>query len=328
MAGSLLWAPGLRITNATTGVPLSGAQLFTYVTGTTTDKATFADKALSIANTNPLISNSAGFWENTAGARVDIWGSGSFKFVAKDSAGVELFTNDPVDDVITTVSSSGANAKSSVRAATTANITLSGAQTIDGVSVVASDRVLVKDQTSGAENGIYDASASAWARSGDLDEDADALGFWVAVREGTLNGKLEFALTTDGTIVVGTTSMTIEQLSDPTTEIDTAKKSHRGVTTKSIAYELVADDAGKAVELTGSTTRAFTLTVGTFTTNEYGICRQVGTGNLTFTAGTSTTLRLSSAFNATVAARGQFSIITWEKISSTEILMGGDLNPA
>jgi len=46
--------------------------------------------------------------------------------------------------------------KAPVRVGTTANITLSAAQTIDGVAVVADDRVLVKDQTDGTENGIYD----------------------------------------------------------------------------------------------------------------------------------------------------------------------------
>jgi hypothetical protein len=61
----------------------------------------------------------------------------------------------------------GLDVKASVLVATTANITLSGAQTIDGVSVVAGDRVLVKDQTTQADNGIYVAATGAWARSAD-----------------------------------------------------------------------------------------------------------------------------------------------------------------
>lgn len=69
--------------------------------------------------------------------------------------------------------------KAPVRVATTANITLSGEQTIDGIAVVANDRVLVKDQTDAKENGIYIASASAWARSADFDGSRD-------VTEGTL----------------------------------------------------------------------------------------------------------------------------------------------
>jgi len=63
----------------------------------------------------------------------------------------------------------GLDVKASVKAATTANITLSGAQTIDGVSIVAGDRVLVKNQTASQNNGIYVAASGAWARSSDAD---------------------------------------------------------------------------------------------------------------------------------------------------------------
>src|SRR5574343_963665 len=55
----------------------------------------------------------------------------------------------------------------SCRAATTANITLSGTQTIDGVSVIAGDRVLVKNQSTASANGIYVVAAGAWSRSSD-----------------------------------------------------------------------------------------------------------------------------------------------------------------
>jgi hypothetical protein len=74
----------------------------------------------------------------------------------------------------------GISWKQPVNAATTANITLSGAQTIDTVSVVAGDRVLVKNQTAPAENGIYIAAAGAWSRSPDAniwDELVSALVF-------------------------------------------------------------------------------------------------------------------------------------------------------
>jgi hypothetical protein len=74
----------------------------------------------------------------------------------------------------------GISWKQPVNAATTANITLSGAQTIDTVSIVAGDRVLVKNQTASAENGIYVAAAGAWSRSPDAnlwDELVSALVF-------------------------------------------------------------------------------------------------------------------------------------------------------
>jgi hypothetical protein len=74
--------------------------------------------------------------------------------------------------------------KQPVNAATTANITLSGAQTIDAVSVVAGDRVLVKDQTAQADNGIYVAAAGAWSRSPDADTYDEMISALVFVESG------------------------------------------------------------------------------------------------------------------------------------------------
>jgi hypothetical protein len=74
--------------------------------------------------------------------------------------------------------------KQPVNAATTANITLSGAQTIDAVSVVAGDRVLVKDQTNQADNGIYVAAAGAWSRSPDADTYDEMISALVFVESG------------------------------------------------------------------------------------------------------------------------------------------------
>lgn len=63
--------------------------------------------------------------------------------------------------------------KDSVRAATDGPVILSGAQTIDGVNVRVGDRVLVKDQSDGRENGIYVVMDEEWRRSSDADEDAE-----------------------------------------------------------------------------------------------------------------------------------------------------------
>lgn len=76
------------------------------------------------------------------------------------------------------------------RVATTGNITLSGLQTIDGVSVVADDRVLVKDQTTASANGIYVASNGVWARAKDFNGERDIVsGSKVFVRSGTTSGQ-------------------------------------------------------------------------------------------------------------------------------------------
>lgn len=97
--------------------------------------------------------------------------------------------------------------KESVRAATTANITLSGVQTIDGVAVVVGDRVLVKDMTTGSSNGIYIAASGAWTRAPDFDANGELVGATVFVSEGTTNNNTTWNMTTDAPIVIGTTDL-------------------------------------------------------------------------------------------------------------------------
>jgi hypothetical protein len=101
--------------------------------------------------------------------------------------------------------------KEPVRAASTANLTLSGTQTVDGVALIAGDRVLVKDQSTGSQNGLYVVAAGAWSRAADLDADAEALLATVLVSEGTTLGNTQWTLTTDGPITVGTTALTWTQ---------------------------------------------------------------------------------------------------------------------
>lgn len=101
----------------------------------------------------------------------------------------------------------GLSWKQAVRAATTADITLSGAQTIDGVSIVAGDRVLVKNQTSSPENGIYVAAAGAWARSSDMDTASEFSGATVFVQEGSTQADTGWTQTSEVT-TVGTDPVT------------------------------------------------------------------------------------------------------------------------
>lgn len=104
---------------------------------------------------------------------------------------------------------SGLDWKESVRVATTAAITLANEQTIDGVSVVAGDRVLVKNQAAGAANGIYTCvDGGAWTRTPDADDDAEVTsGMATFVSEGTANADTAWVLTTNDPIVVGTTAL-------------------------------------------------------------------------------------------------------------------------
>lgn len=104
--------------------------------------------------------------------------------------------------------SQGLDPKASVRVATTANITLSGTQTIDGVSVIANDRVLVKNQSTGADNGIYVCAAGSWSRATDADTSAKVTaGMYCFVSEGTVNADLAYLLTTNDPITLGSTAL-------------------------------------------------------------------------------------------------------------------------
>lgn len=88
--------------------------------------------------------------------------------------------------------------KEPVRLATTANITLSGLQTIDGVLLVAGDRVLVKDQANATQNGIYTASEGTWRRAPDAASSRVLVaGMKVAVQAGTSHGGEIWSLTTN-----------------------------------------------------------------------------------------------------------------------------------
>ncbi|WP_232478173.1 phage tail protein [Pseudomonas alkylphenolica] len=127
---------------------------------------------------------------------------------------VVLATREYVDTAIV-AAMNRQDAKASVRVATTANIGLNGLQTVDGVVLVAGDRVLVKSQSIGSQNGIYVVATGAWARSADNDENADVTaGMIVPVESGTQNSDTIWQLITDAPIVVGITALVFRNITD------------------------------------------------------------------------------------------------------------------
>ncbi len=116
-------------------------------------------------------------------------------------------TKQYVDNAIT-----GLDFKNSVRIASTGNLTLSGLQTIDGITTFAGDRILVKDQTTPSQNGIYVISSGAWVRSIDADANVEVTsGLYTYVEQGTINGGSGWVLTTIDPITVGTTFLSFTQ---------------------------------------------------------------------------------------------------------------------
>jgi phage-related tail fiber protein len=99
--------------------------------------------------------------------------------------------------------------KHSVLAATTANIALTGLQTVDGVVLAAGARVLVKNQTTAKDNGLYlVVSGGAWTRCTDADTSEKVTpGMLVLVERGTVNGDSAWQLVTDATISLGVSAL-------------------------------------------------------------------------------------------------------------------------
>lgn len=102
-------------------------------------------------------------------------------------------------------------------ASTGADIALSGLQTIDGVALVAGDRVLLKDQADPTNNGIWTVASASWSRSSDLQAGLSTLrGTKIFVTDGIANKRVEFDLTSSDGAIVGTNSLTFSAASSGT----------------------------------------------------------------------------------------------------------------
>ena len=116
--------------------------------------------------------------------------------------------NDVVNKTYLEFFAAGISWKQPVACGTTANITLSGLQTLDGVTVVAGDRVLVKNQSTSSQNGIYLASATAWSRAPDADTWDELISAICFVESGsTLAGSAWYCTIQPGG-TIGTTAIT------------------------------------------------------------------------------------------------------------------------
>ena len=109
----------------------------------------------------------------------------------------------------------GLDIKDSCVVVSTSNITLSGTQTIDGVSLSANDRVLVGGQSTASQNGIYKVvSGGSWTRADDMAAGADAAGAFTFIEQGTTNAENGWVCTSDkGSAVVASDNLTFAQFS-------------------------------------------------------------------------------------------------------------------
>lgn len=174
-----------------------------------------------------------------------------------------------------------------VRAASTANVTLAtaveNADVLDGITLATGDRILLKNQTAGAENGIYVVAATGTpARAADFDTAADMReGLLIRVRSGTVNANTVWQHTTTGTITVGTTALTF------------AAVGAGSGTVTSVALAAPADFtvSGSPVTTTGALTLAWANEGGFFTSTNLPL-----TGRVTVTAGNATLVGTNTLF--------------------------------
>jgi flagellar hook-length control protein FliK/uncharacterized membrane protein YccF (DUF307 family) len=168
--------------------------------------------------------------------------SGATVTVATPSADAEAATKAYVDSV-----AAGLDPKESCFVATTAAITLSGTQTIDGQSVTVGKRVLVKNQVSSVDNGIYICAAGSWSRSTDFATGSAEAGAYSYIEAGTDNGQLKFVCTSQaGSDVVGTNNITFGIYSGPdsTTAGDGLQKTGDAISVKLDGSTIAASASG------------------------------------------------------------------------------------
>jgi phage-related tail fiber protein len=158
----------------------------------------------------PLLSQGSG---RTQVVRMNFIVNNSGNITLKIDPAVVLATREYVD-LRLLEELSKLDSKQSVRAATTANIALTGLQTIDTVALVAGDRVLVKNQAVAKDNGLYIAAAGVWSRALDADSSAEVTSaLVVSVEQGATLADTRWQLVTDGVIVLGTTALTFQDVS-------------------------------------------------------------------------------------------------------------------
>ena len=218
---------------------------FGYLNGVTSAIQTQIDTKLTASNNLSDITTAStartnlglGDMATQSASSVAITG-GSVTGMGSPSAGSDVATKTYVDNLV-----AGLKTRIITRVATTANVDLTAdlqnGDTIDGITLVTGDKVLVKNQSSASANGIYDVVASGTAtRNTDYDTIAELAGQIVVVQEGTTNGDTIYLCTTDTDATLGSSDITF-------TIIEPAN-------TGTVTSVAVADSGSSEFTITGS----------------------------------------------------------------------------
>ena len=205
--------------------------------------------------------------------------------------------NDIVNKQYVDYYAAGLSWKAPALTGTSTNITLSGLQTINGVTVVAGDTVLVKNQTNSAENGIYVASAGAWTYSIGGDTWSEYVGAIIFITNGSLNGTAWFCTAQPGG-TLGVTAMVWSNFS-----VASSYTAGTGLTLTGTQFSITNTAVTPAAY--GSATQ-----VGTFTVNQQGQLTLAGNTTVTPAVGSITGLGtgVATALAVNTGAAGAFVV--------------------
>lgn len=308
----------------------------------TTDLGTFTGSTITDSSTVKTALQELETEVETKAASADVvLRDGTQAFTADQSMGGNKLTNVAAPTADTDVANKayvdaikqGLDVKDSVRAASTANVSLTGGATLsmDGVSLANGDRVLLKDQSTPSQNGIYTVSGigTAYTLSRATDADADAevtAGMFTFVTEGSTQADTGWVLTTDDPITVDTTALSFSQFSGAGQVVAGDGLAKTGntlsVNVDGEGIEISADNL--TIELDGSTLSksASGLRVAAQTANRALISD--GSGNLSASAVTSTELGQLSGITENVQTGLDSKL---ENVSEdTTPQLGGDLD--
>ena len=215
--------------------------------------------------------------------------------------------NDAATKAYVDARSAGLDPKASVRVATTENVALTGTPSIDGVAIVAGNRVLVKNQTTATQNGIYVVAAGAWARSADFDEDQEVTaGVFFFVEEGVTNGDAGFVLTTNNQVTVGVSELTFTQFSGTGQIVAGAGLQKTG----NELNVLVAASGG--IEIVADSLQLNSGLAGAGLTYTNGVLNLVGTANRITVNADSLDIASTYAGQTSITTLGTIGTGTWQ----------------
>jgi hypothetical protein len=202
---------------------------------------------------------------------------------------------------------SGLDVKASVRAATTANITLSNTQTIDGVALAVDNRVLVKNQSTASENGIYIVKSGAWIRAEDADNTPAGevtSGMFTFVEEGTAYADSGWVLSTNGTITLDTTALTFVQFSGAGQITAGSGLSKTGNT--------LDVNVANGIEISGDNVQLASSVAGNGLTYTTGVLNVVGTTDRISVSADAIDIATTYAGQTSITTLGTIGTGTWQ----------------